>query len=110
VVGDGLGIGVLVMCRAGGRCVFFLQQRGAQLVTDADGLSDVPLQVEFTLDESRTQFIHAGMVEVSDRGRVLDQQSHLGIRAQVELIAVPQFQTQRHLQALQCRWKLRMHG
>ena len=96
MIGDGFGVGVLVVLRAHRLTVFvFVEQRIAQLIANPDDLADRALQFQFAFDERRTQRIQAWVGELSDHLRVLDHDGYAGRRPQIELVAVPESQAKR---------------
>ncbi|MNH03470.1 hypothetical protein D3C79_627340 [compost metagenome] len=110
VVGNGVGVGVFVMGFTQ-RCDIVLTHRQcfAEFIADADDLADITFQLQLAFDEGLTQIIEAGVSQLGDQLGFLDQDSDLRARPQIEVVAVPQLETQRQVQALQRRWKLRKH-
>ncbi|MNP31247.1 hypothetical protein D3C76_1243610 [compost metagenome] len=90
--------------------VFFILEQGhAEFVADTDHLSDGAFQFQLAFNECRTQFIQARMGQLGDQLRILDQDGDLRLWSQIERMPIPELQSQRQLQALQNRWKLRKH-
>ncbi|MND38862.1 hypothetical protein D3C80_295720 [compost metagenome] len=110
VVGDGFGVGALVMRQTGRRrFILIRQQRFAQLVAHADSLTDIAFQLQLAFDECGAQLVHAWVGQLADQLRFLHQNGDLRTRPKINLVTVPQLQPQRQMQALQCRWKLSKH-
>ncbi|MCY1426919.1 hypothetical protein D9M71_427480 [compost metagenome] len=110
VVGNSFSIGALVMGKPlRRRIVLASQQCFAQLIAHADGFTDIAFQLQLAFDECGAQLVHARVAQLADQLWFLDQDGDLRARPQIEMVTVPQFQPQRQMQALQCRWKLRKH-
>ncbi|MOA33233.1 hypothetical protein D3C78_1545140 [compost metagenome] len=96
MIGNGFGVGVLVMGNTLWRRVVIVTQQGlAEYVAHANNLADITLELQLAFNEGLTQLVKAWVGELADQLRLLDQDRHLRARPKIELVAVPQLQTQR---------------
>ena len=112
VVMDGLGVGGLVVAFANvvGIAVVVVAQRAAQGIGSGDHFTDRPLDVHTLLDVGATEDIETGMGDLSQQGRIANDERHLRIRPKVESLGLADADTQRQLQGQQLRGQVGVHA
>jgi len=96
VIGDRLGVGLLVVGGADWLTVVVLVQQGlAPFITHADHVTDGTFELQFALDKCSAERIQAWMSELGDHLWVLDHNCDAGRRPQIKFMAIPESQAKR---------------
>ncbi len=103
VIGNGLGVGGLVVSLARRQRQIVLAQHAGDGVADADHLIDRTLQIDQALNIGGTEQIETRPRQLRHQLRIADHQGDGRGRSDIDVAAVPQAQAQRQLKVFQGR-------